>query len=93
PHKQLENYFLEHDLPQNEVYTKLGLRRNGCMPCTGFLHWERQLARINRKMYRYIQKLRGVSLIDDYLDLEEKAIETSCGDGINPTQAILEQWF
>lgn len=93
PRKQLENYFLEHNLPQSKVYTKLGLPRNGCMPCTGFLHWEKQLVRINPKMYRYIQKLRGVSLIDDYLQLEDGNLN-GCSPGTQrKRQGFLDEWF
>jgi len=91
--EDLNLYFKEHDLPQSEVYTKLGLQRNGCMPCTGFLNWEKQLARINRKMYRYIQKLRGVSLIDDFLKLEEQAFN-NCNQALpSKRQSFLENWF
>ena len=88
--KQLLQYFEEHSIPQSEVYTKLGLERNGCMPCTGFLHWEEQLARINPKMYRYVQKLRGVSLIDDFIELENEFVD-KCG--IESRQKMLEEWF
>ena len=33
--EQLDRYFEKHNIPKSEVYTKLGLERNGCMPCTG----------------------------------------------------------
>lgn len=90
---QLERYFQEHNLPQNELYTKLGLSRNGCMPCTGFVNWEKQLAKLNPKMYRYIQKLRGVSLIDEFLSLEDENFN-QCDQGTTRTrQEFLEQWF
>jgi len=77
-HKQVWEYFQDNHIPMNEVYTKLGLTRCGCMPCTGFLHWEKQLARTNLKLYRYIQKLRNVSLLDDFIQLEDKIYEESC---------------
>lgn len=88
--EQLQRYFLEQNLPQSEVYTRLGLTRNGCMPCTGFLHWEKQLARINPKMYRYVQKLRGVSLLDDFIEMENDFVDRC---GIESRQQYLEEWF
>jgi len=69
--KQVDDFFRERQIPQNEVYTKLKLPRNGCMPCTGFLHWEEQMARLNPRMYAYVQKLRGQQLMDDWFGNEE----------------------
>jgi len=84
--KQVREYFKEHGLPMNEVYTKLGLERSGCQPCTGFLTWEKTLGKTNPKMYHYIQKLRGVSLLEDFIALENEAVD-KCG------QRLLEEWL
>ena len=89
-HKQVWGYLQKNGIPMNEVYTKLGLYRSGCMPCTGFINWEKQLARINPKMYHYIQKLRGVSLIDDFIELENEFAD-KCG--FESRQELLEEWF
>jgi len=85
-HKELIEYHERNNIPQSDLYTKLGLERNGCQPCTGFLNWEKQLAKTNPKMYRYVQKLRGVSLLDDFIALENEAVDR-CG------QKLLEEWF
>jgi len=77
-HKQVWEYFSKNEIPMNEVYTKYGLSRCGCMPCTGFLHWEKQLSRTNLKLYRYIQKLRNVPLLDDFIQFEDEIYEESC---------------
>jgi len=92
-HKQVWEYFEKNDIPMNEVYTKHGLSRSGCMPCTGFLNWEKQLARINPKMYHYVQKLRGVSLIDDFIQLEDQAYHDCNQASPRRRQAFLENWF
>jgi len=68
--QQVNDYLMEHGIPLNEIYSK-GKDRSGCMPCTGFIGWQKQLARANPKMYRIVQKMRGVPLIDDYLDWED----------------------
>jgi len=60
------------------------------MPCTGFLHWEQQLAVTNPRMYRYVQKLRGQLLFDDFLALEDSRLVGSCA---TVEQAQLSQWF
>jgi len=91
-HKQVWDYLETHKIPINEIYSK-GKDRSGCMPCTGFLHWEKQLAKANLKMYRYVQKLRKVPLIDDFLKLEDQAYH-DC-DQVSPSkkQAFIEEWF
>lgn len=88
-HQQVWDYLKENKIPINEVYLK-GAERTGCMPCTAFKHWEQQLAKTNPRMYRYIQKLRGVRLIDDFLELENLAVG-SCSQ--RQMQAVLENWF
>jgi phosphoadenosine phosphosulfate reductase len=45
------------NLPVNEAYTILP--RVGCMPCTGHIGWEAQLARISPKLYEFIQRQKG----------------------------------
>ncbi|MCJ7455271.1 phosphoadenosine phosphosulfate reductase family protein [Candidatus Bathyarchaeota archaeon] len=56
-HEQVWSYLREHQIPVNPIYEKVP--RSGCMPCTGFLGWEKQLAKTNPRMYRYVQKLRA----------------------------------
>jgi len=70
-HKQVMDYLHKNNIPINQIYLK-GLDRSGCMPCTGFLHWEKQLSKTNLKMYRYVQKLRNVPLLDDFIELENE---------------------
>jgi len=56
-----EIWFLtkEWQLPVNAIYQKA--ERCGCMPCTGHIGWEKQIARINPKLYMLIQKKMGTS--------------------------------
>jgi phosphoadenosine phosphosulfate reductase len=91
-HGQVWQYLKDNNIPINEIYLK-GKDRSGCMPCTGFLHWEQQLAKTNVKMYHYVQKLRGVSLMDDFLNLEDENFNR-CDQGTTRTrQRFLEEWF
>ena len=57
-----EDIWRYHDLmniPRNPAYKKYGIERTGCIPCTGHIGWEEQLARTFPKMYKKIQKDLG----------------------------------
>ena len=82
-HKQVHDYLKDNNLPVNTIYKKVD--RCGCMPCTGFLHWEKQLSKTNLKMYRVVQKMRKVNLFDNYLDFETALVE-NC----DPIQTVRE---
>jgi len=75
-HQQVRDYLKEHGIPPNQIYLK-GKDRSGCMPCTGFLHWEEQLAKANPKMYRIVQRMRKVPLLDDYLQEEDERLRVA----------------
>jgi len=75
-HQQVRDYLKEHEIPLNQIYLK-GKDRSGCMPCTGFLHWEEQLAKANPKMYRIVQRMRKVPLLDDYLQEEDERLHVA----------------
>lgn len=91
--KDVWDYIEANKLPVNELYLK-GHERSGCMPCTGFVGWQKLLAKEKPKLYRYIQKLRGVSLISDFLNLEDQ-LANSCAEvaSAKRRQEILEEWF
>lgn len=71
-HKQVRDYLEGYNLPVNEIYKKVD--RSGCMPCTGFLNWEKQLGKTNPKLLRLIQRKRGVNIFDNYLNYEESKL-------------------
>jgi len=72
--QQVWDYIRQNNIPVNQIYLK-GVERSGCMPCSGFLNWEKQLAKANPKMYRFVQKLRKVPLLDDYIQLENQVAD------------------
>jgi phosphoadenosine phosphosulfate reductase len=55
----------ENQIPVNPFYERCPNQRVGCMPCSGYLHWEAKMAEAFPKMYRLVQKRRGQVLIDD----------------------------
>jgi len=87
-HKQVFDYLRENRIPVNEIYSK-GRERSGCMPCTSFLSWERQLAKTNLKMYKLVQKMRKVPLLDDFIQLEEAVL---CESKDDDSMEVLEAW-
>jgi len=61
--------FIEKEkLPLNPAYEKYELTRTGCVPCTAHLLWEEQVAKVNPRLYEFLQKLRGQKLIDKYVE-------------------------
>jgi len=97
--KQLSTHFRKNQLPMNEVYTKLGLPRNGCMPCTSYLHFEKFLAKYNPKMLIEVQrfrlqwKQRKDELLDNFQKLEDAELENCLQASKQYRQAFLEDWF
>jgi len=47
----------EFGIPVNPTYTLS--KRVGCLPCTGHLGWEEQIARVNPKLYLLIKRKMG----------------------------------
>lgn len=64
-----ETYLKENEIPYNKTYDTQ--QRNGCWPCTGYKGWEKNILRYSPKMYRFVQKLRGVNLMEDFLTVED----------------------
>jgi len=57
-------YHTLFNILRNPLYDKM--KRNGCMTCTGFKGWRRQLAQTNLKLYNFISKDMGQTLLYDY---------------------------
>ncbi len=57
----------EEGIPLNPAYEKYGITRTGCLPCTGYLGWEKKLLKISPALYCRIQHERGQMLIEDYV--------------------------
>ncbi len=62
---QVEEYLVKQNIPRNPVYETQD--RNGCMACTGYKGWEANTRRYNLKLYKHLQNIRGVMLMDDYI--------------------------
>lgn len=50
------SFLTRAQIPVNRAYENYGLDRVGCVPCTSHRYWRAQLARVNPKMYNYIQE-------------------------------------
>ena len=58
------SYIDLNKIPKNNAYKKYSIDRTGCIPCTGHIGWESQLARTFPKLYEKIQNDLGQKLID-----------------------------
>jgi len=50
-------YLRTHNVPYNPIYDK-GHKRCGCMPCTAYISWKRNLAKTNMPMLRRILRMK-----------------------------------
>jgi len=62
--KDIWGYIELNGLPINPIYNFTD--RNGCMTCTGFIGWDKQLSRINPKLYRKIMHMIGKTVLSDF---------------------------
>ena len=67
-------YIEDNSIPVNPMYDKI--ERIGCKTCTAFLGWEKQMARVNPNLYRFIMRKmremgdpRGMHLLDDFFEI------------------------
>lgn len=56
-------YIREHDLPANPAYEKYGIDRIGCVACTGFIGWQEKMQKVNPRLYEYVMRKMGQSLL------------------------------
>ena len=62
-------YIEENNLPVNPAYDKVD--RVGCITCTAYIGWEKDMAKLYPGLYRKICSMLGVNLITDYIDDED----------------------
>lgn len=62
--KDIWDYHKKFSIPINPVY-KL-MKRNGCMPCTGFKNWETVMVKANFKMYNFVSNKMGKPLLENW---------------------------
>jgi len=54
--QEVWNFIHQNGLPINEAYQKYSINRIGCMWCMSHKGWRAKIARINPKVYAYMQK-------------------------------------
>ncbi len=74
----LMKYAKEQAIPLNPLYAQ-GLPRVGCRPCTGFIGWRQQLAQVNPKFFKWLnreyQKSQGEPTLWEFEDRYDICIE------------------
>lgn len=64
--EDISAYTQEYGLPESEAYQKYGLERTGCKWCTGHLDWERQVSRLNERVFFKIMHDMGQTTLDNF---------------------------
>jgi len=64
--EEVFKYFEVENIPLNPCYEKYQIPRIGCIPCTGYIGWEKQLARTFPSLYRKVRHEMGQLLIQDF---------------------------
>jgi len=54
--EEVWDFIAKNNIPVNEAYKKYNIDRVGCMWCMSHLGWREQIARINPKVYAFMQK-------------------------------------
>lgn len=67
-------YIWSNDIPWCEAYNDVP--RLGCVPCTGYLDWKKQMAKQNPKMCRVVLHKMGQNQLDDYVPVSKGGL---CG--------------
>ena len=62
-------YHKKVGIPYCKLYDDM--KRNGCMPCTGFKEWRKILRKVNPRMYEFVTKQMGQPTLSEY-EVEDK---------------------
>jgi len=54
--REVWEFISRESIPVNPAYKKYGLERLGCVPCTSHKFWREHMAKVNPKLYKYIQE-------------------------------------
>lgn len=68
--KDVWDYIEKYNLPVNEAYEKVD--RIGCITCTAYKGWEKDMATLYPALYKKICKLLGVKTLSDFTDRGDK---------------------
>lgn len=49
-------YHKENDILPNPIYEKYGISRSGCVVCTGYKSWEKEMRKYSEKLYKMIKR-------------------------------------
>lgn len=61
--KDVWRYHELNNIPRNTLYDLM--KRNGCMPCTGFKNWRAVMAKANPRIYSFVSRQLGQPLLFD----------------------------
>lgn len=65
-------FIKKENLPINPIYEKYHITRSGCMLCTGYIGWEKDMQNLSLAVYKKIMKLMGRPTLFEFMSDEEK---------------------
>lgn len=63
--EEVWRYLRENNIPYNRIYDR-GARRCGCAPCTSYLHWDENMARLSPGLFRKVLHDQGGTQLSDF---------------------------
>lgn len=60
-------YIRENNIPYNKIYDR-GARRCGCAPCTSYLNWDKNMAKLSPGLFRKVLHDQGGTQLSDFPD-------------------------
>ena len=58
-------YIRENNIPYNKIYDR-GARRCGCAPCTSYLNWDENMAKLSPGLFRKVLRDQGGTQLSDF---------------------------
>ncbi len=69
---EVYRYIEENEIPLNPAYSKYKIKRLGCVPCTSYKIWRKQLPRMNLKLYEIIsERYFNQPLLSQFTNIDE----------------------
>lgn len=60
------HYHDQYNIPRNPVYEKYGIKRTGCMRCTGHKGWRESIQKVSFPLYQKVTREIGEPTIEDF---------------------------
>lgn len=63
--KEVWQYIKENNIPYNKIYDR-GAHRCGCAPCTSYLNWDENMAKLSPRLFKKVLHDHGGTQLSDF---------------------------